>query len=314
MQLHSQPEMVSVFNELETSRLHIAKQHSRAYWSMGIGAACLLGGFLFGLIEVGVVLLIAGLVTGLIILALVGNKTNAYKLDFKHKIIGAALKQLDDSLQINPQSGISQRDFIDSCLFSQTPDRYKTEDLVYGKIDKTQIHFAEVHAEYKTETQTKNGKQTQWHDIFKGIIFCADFNKNFNGLTVVRPKGFTGAFGKWISQNILGNKRIVELENVNFDKMFTTESGDQVEARYILTPSLMEKLLELNQYANSTISVSFVWSNVYIAFPLNHNYFEAPIFKSLLNAEVLEKDLNMLRLMCHVVQELDLNTRIWTKQ
>jgi len=314
MQLHSQPEMVSVFNELETSRLHIAKQHSRAYWSMGIGAACLLVGFLFGLIEVGVVLVIIGLITGFIMLGLVSGKTNQYKLEFKYKVIGAALKHLGENLQINPQSGISERDFIDSCLFSQTPDRYQTEDLVYGKIDKTQIHFAEVHAEYKTETQTKNGKQTQWHDIFKGIIFCADFNKNFNSLTVVRPKGFAGAFGKWISQNILGNNRIVELENVNFDKMFSTESGDQVEARYILTPSLMEKLLELNQYANSTISISFIWSNVYIAFPLNHNYFEAPIFKSLLNADVLEKDLNMLRLMRNVVEELDLNTRIWTKE
>ncbi|MDQ8003697.1 MAG: DUF3137 domain-containing protein [Pedobacter sp.] len=314
MQLHGQPEMVSVFNELETSRLHIAKQHSRAYWSMGIGAACLLGAFLFGLIEVGVVLVIVGLITGFIMLALVGSKTSAYKLDFKHKVIGAALKQLDDSLQIAPQSGISQRDFMDSRLFSQTPDRYKTEDLVHGKIDKTQIHFAEVHAEYKTETRTKNGKQTHWHDIFKGIIFCADFNKHFSSITVVKPKGFGGAFGKWFSQNVFGNKNIVELENVDFDKTFITESGDQVEARYILTPSLMEKLLELNQYANSTISISFIWSNVYIAFPLNHNYFEAPIFKSLLNADVLEKDLNMLRLMRHVVEELDLNTRIWTKE
>ncbi|RWU06325.1 DUF3137 domain-containing protein [Pedobacter chitinilyticus] len=314
MQLHSRPEMVSVFNELETSRLYIAKQHSRAYWSVGIGAACLLAGFVFGLLGIGFFIFIVGLVTGFVLFFRVSKKADVYKLDFKYKIIGAGLRQLNENLQINPLSGISEGDFINSCLFSQTPDRYKTEDLVYGKIDKTQIHFAEVHAEYKTETQTKNGKQTHWHDIFKGIIFCADFNKNFNGLTVVRPKGFGGAFGKWLSQNVMGNKRIVELENVNFDKMFITESGDQVEARYILTPSLMEKLLELNQYANSTISVSFIWSSVYIAFPLNHNYFEAPVFKSLLNAEVLEKDLNMLQLMLHVVEELDLNTRIWTKQ
>ncbi|WAC42118.1 hypothetical protein [Pedobacter sp. SL55] len=157
MQLHRQPEMVPVFNELEALRLEIAKKHSRAYWSMGIGAACLLAGFLFGLVEVGVVLVFIGLITGFIMLALVGSKTSAYKLDFKYRVIGAALKNLGD-LQINPQSGISERDFMDSRLFSQTPDRYKTEDLVHGKIDKTQIHFAEVHAEYKTETQTKNGK------------------------------------------------------------------------------------------------------------------------------------------------------------
>ncbi|WP_461788606.1 DUF3137 domain-containing protein [Pedobacter sp.] len=310
MQIHERPEMLSVLNELEVARLHIAQQHTRAYWSIGIGVACVFAGYAFGFPEIGLAFLIIGVLAGMVIFGLVSKETSQYKLDFKYNVIGAALKQFGEDLRIEPDSGISERDFIDSYLFSQKPDRYKTEDLVYGKLDKTQIHFAEVHAEYKTT----NGKQTNWHTIFKGIVFCADFNKRFNGLTIVRPKGFSIGIGKWISKNVLGNKRIVELENVDFDKMFITESGDQVEARYILTPSMMEKLLELNQYANSPISVSFVWSNVYIAFPLNHNYFEAPIFKSLLNADVLEKDLNILRLMRHVVEELDLNTRIWTKQ
>jgi len=113
---------------------------------------------------------------------------------------------------------------------------------------------------------------------------------------------------------LTSNVNEVRLENVDFDNTFFTQANHQVEARYILTPSLMEKILELNKYADSTISVSFIWSNIYIAFPLKHNYFEAPIFESLLNADVLEKDLNMLRLMRHVVEELDLNTRIWTKE
>jgi hypothetical protein len=314
MQIHDRPEMLSVLDELETSRLHIAQQHTRAYWSFGIGVACAVAGYAFGFPEIGIAFLVIGAVAGMVLFGRVSKKASQYKLDFKYQIIGAALKEFGDGLRIEPESGISEQDFIDSHLFSTEPDRYATEDLVYGKIDKTQIHFAEVHAEYKTETYTKNGKRTQWHDIFKGIIFCADFNKNFNGLTVVRPKGFGSGLGKWLSKNVFGNKNIVELENVDFEKNFNTESDDQVEARYILTPSMMEKLLELNQYANGTISVSFIWSNVYIAFPLNHNYFEAPIFKSLLNADVLEEDLNILRLMRHVVEELDLNTRIWTKQ
>lgn len=314
MQIHDRPEMFSVLNELETSRLHIAQQHTRAYWSIGIGVACAFAGYAFGFPEIGVAFLVIAAVTGMVIFGMVSKKAKQYKLDFKYQIIGTALKEFGEDLRIEPDSGISERDFVDSFLFTKRPDRYSTEDLVYGKIDKTQIHFAEVHAEYKTETQTKNGRQTHWHDIFKGIIFCADFNKNFSGLTVVRPKGFGASIGKWFSKNVFGNKDIVELENVEFEKAFVTESADQVEARYILTPSMMEKLLELNEYANSSISVSFIWSNVYIAFPLNHNYFEAPIFKSLLNADVLEEDLNILRLMSHVVEELDLNTRIWTKQ
>jgi len=291
---------------LEVERKQVAKQYIIGYCIMALGALLTLVCVTLTFYVMSVVAFFSGLIIGFIIILLVENKEGRYRLNFKHKIIGSVVGDIASNLQIDPKSGIGPRDFVESFLFAEKPDLYKTEDLVYGEIGKTAVSFAEVRAQYLIE-----GKPNH---IFSGILFCASFNKHFDGLTLVRPRQYISGLSKWISQNLLTNAKAVELENANFNSTFFTQASDQVEARYILTPSLIEKLLVLNHYADSTISVSFVWSNIYIAFPMYKNYFEAPIFRSLLKKNVLEKDLNILRLMCHVVEELDLNTRIWTKQ
>ncbi|HMI01336.1 MAG TPA: DUF3137 domain-containing protein, partial [Pedobacter sp.] len=196
--------------------------------------------------------------------------------------------------------------------------RYSSQDQIFGSAGKTRFSFSEVHAEYKTETQTKNGKQVHWHTILKGIVFCADFNKYFNGITVVRPKDFGSAIGAWFSDKLpifsSSGKELVKLENPNFEELFVTYSSDQVEARYILTPSMMERLCQLEDKCKYTISLSFIDTQMFIAFPLDKDYFEPPVFKSLLDQKSINEDLSVIRFMYDIIKELDLNTRIWGKQ
>jgi len=71
--------------------------------------------------------------------------------------------------------------------------------------------------------------------------------------------------------------------------------------------------LKLNSNSKNTISLSFINNRMNIAFPLDRNYFEAPVFKTLLNPELLNQDIAAIKFMYEIVQELDLNTRIWGK-
>jgi len=310
------PAVEAVIAELEIQRKKISSTKYQGWGAIIVGITIFLITASFGALIIA--LLFGGAVTiyGIVILYKISDEESYYKSRFKNEVIGAALRTIDPSLTIEPHSGISEGEFRLSQLFTTEPDRYHTEDLISGKIDKTPFYFAEVHAEYKTETHGKNGKQTHWHDIIKGIVFTADFNKHFNGVTVVRPKDFGASLGAWFSKNVfsIGDKNVVELENDGFKKNFVTYSTDQIEARYILTPSMMEKINELNQRSAYTVSLSFINANMYIAFPLDHNYFEAPIFKTLLEPNLLDKDMSVLSFMYDIVHELDLNTRIWTKQ
>lgn len=310
------PTVENVLTELEAERKKIVSNKIKGWGTiiLGILLVFIVGGM--GFLVVGLILGAAAIIPGIVILTRISEALGYYKSRFKQDVIGATLSSVDQSLTIDPYKGILEGEFRGSQLFTTVPDRYHTEDLVTGKSDKTSFYFAEVYAEYKTETQTKNGRQVTWHDLFKGIIFAADFNKHFNGVTVVRPKDFGSSIGAWFSKNIfsIGDKNVVELENDGFKKNFITYSTDQIEARYILTPAMMEKINALNQRSAYTISVSFINSSLYIAFPLNKNYFEPPLFKTLLKPGLLDDDLSVLGFMYDIVSELDLNTRIWTKQ
>ena len=309
------PAVEAVLTELEINRKHISSTQLKGWGAILIGIAAIF--IIVNFAGLIIALIIGGSLIGYggVMLYKIADETAIYKSRFKNEVIGATLKGIDPSLTMKPSEGITENEFKLSQLFPTNPDRYFTEDLITGRIDKTNFYFAEVHAEYKTETQTKNGRKTHWHDILKGIIFVGDFNKHFNGITIIRPKNFGSSISAWFAKNVysFGDKEIVELENDSFNKNFVVYSNDQIEARYILTPALMERVGTLNQRCAYTVSLSFINANMYIAFPLAKNYFEPPVFKTLLKPNLLDEDLAVLSFMYDIVHELDLNTRIWTK-
>ncbi|AXB56898.1 DUF3137 domain-containing protein [Flavobacterium fluviale] len=305
-----------VLNALEIDRKKIAETYKTCYILFGLAALILAIGLLISFPMLAFFGALVPLVIGVVMYFQIQDEVKKYKFVYKTNVVSSVLKEINETFSITPQSGLPEYEFISSELFTTEPDRYKTQDLISGTADKTSFWFAEVHAEYKTETQTKNGTKTTWHTIFKGIIFVADFNKNFEVSTVVRPKGVGDAIGAWFSKNVFsfGNSELVHLENTIFDEIFATYSRNQIEARYILTPAMMERILELNKKSEDTISLSFIDSKMYIAFPLSHNYFEAPIHSSLLVPDLLTDDLSIVQFMQDIVHELDLNTRIWGKK
>jgi hypothetical protein len=304
---------------LEAQRKIVSTQKLKSYLLIGGGILIIGIGVIFGnLILIfgisGAALLIAGIVFS----SKASRSFNDYRHVFKQKVITSALKSVDQSLEFDYENGLPEQDFVSSQLFNQEPDRYSSQDQIFGSAGKTRFSFSEVHAEYKTETRTKNGKQEHWHTILKGIVFCADFNKHFNGVTVVRPKDFGSAIGAWFSDKLpifsSSDRELVKLENPNFEELFVTYSSDQVEARYILTPGMMERLCQLEDKCKYTISLSFIDTQMFIAFPLDKNYFEPPVFKSLMDQKSINEDLSVIRFMYDIIKELDLNTRIWGKQ
>ncbi|PBJ05021.1 DUF3137 domain-containing protein [Flavobacterium sp. ACN6] len=304
-----------VLNTLEIDRKKIAETYKTCYILFGLAGLIVVIGLLIRFPMLAFFGALVPAIIGIVMYFQIEDEAKKYKFAYKTNVVASALKQINETFSLTPQSGLPEYEFISSELFTTEPNRYKTQDLISGSVDKTSFWFAEVHAEYKTETRTKNGTRTEWYTIFKGIIFVADFNKNFEVSTVVRPKDFGDSIGEWFSKNVFsfGNSNLVLLENTIFDDIFVTYSRNQIEARYILTPAMMERILELNKKCGDTISISFIHSKMYIAFPLGTNYFEPPIHSSLLVPDLLTDDLSIVEFMQNIVHELDLNTRIWGK-
>ncbi len=298
-ELSLQARFAPVLTELETQRKKIV---DRNYTILSISAGILFAGLLFGYDFQSVPVAVGGLMLALLNFVVFGDKGAVeWRLKYKQEVIQTIVESFfGTGGAYRPAEGHTEMDFINTQLFDRSPDRYSAEDLITGHVDKTMIGFSEVHAEYKT---TDSKGKTSWHTIFNGMLFSADFNKHFNGRTIVKQGGFWG-FVQY------GN---TEMENPEFNKEFSVFADDPIEARYILTPALMEKILQVNRSWGGSLGLSFINSQLYIAIPLSKNFFEASVWSKIDGTSQWQRDWQIIADMVSLVDDLDLNTRIWTK-
>jgi len=258
---------------------------------------------------------VVGIIIGGIIFSIMSK---GYVQDFKGSIIGKLVSFLDTNLTYRQSDRIPQSTYMASKIFTRRPDRYSGDDYVAGKVGTTQIEFSELKTEYKTtSTNSKGHRQTHWHTIFKGLFFIADFNKHFACETVVLPDTAQKLFGrlgqKLQSLNVFRGQ-LIKLEDPEFERLFVVYGNDQVQARYILSTSLMERIMQFKTKSQRPIYLSFVGSKVFVAVSYTKNLFEPKIFSTLLNFEPIREYYEDLQLAIGIVEDLNLNTRIWSKQ
>jgi len=257
------------------------------------------------------------MITGFAGLVSTGIVSKNYRKEYKSKIIAKITSFLDEGMVYTPEAMVPVSEFIKSDIFSLSVDSYTGEDHFRGKIGKTDIEFSEVTAKHLNITHTEKGTKEEYTTIFRGIFIVADFNKKFLTHTLVLPdtaEKLFGKFGQTLQSIGAGKKKLVRLENPEFEKEFCVYGEDQVEARYIITPSLMERILIYKRKWKSKISLSFVDSKVYLAINMNKNLFETRIFRPVADYSFMEENLRFLILLTEIVEDLNLNTRIWTKE
>lgn len=310
-----QSALLPVLQQMESERLRV-RNGLITLWVIA-GAVLVFGSLLliFLLPVIGHIIL---LVIFFIAVAWGGHKIRgSFRSDFKHRIIGPIVKFADPGLAYAPESGIACGEYQGGKIFLTGVDRYQCEDLVQGVIGRTAIRFSEVHSEYKTETTDKDGhRHTHWHTIFRGLYFIADFNKSFNGEYVVLTDTAERLFGR-LGQNLqsmtMGRPPLVKMEDPEFEKLFVVYGTDQVEARYLLTPSFMARLTNYRKQSNREIQLGFSHSHLYLAVSYPKNLFEPRLFSTLLDFTPIREYYADLAIAVDLVEELNLNTRIWGK-
>ena len=302
---------------LEQQRLDVAKKLTIAIvvvLALAAGILLAFGRHFFA----NPMLLLFPLVIGVIIIgAMAHYLSRNYVSGFKAGVIANIVKFIDESLTYRPNACMPHAVFKGSKIFQHSADRYRGDDWVSGKVGATALEFSEIHAEYKTETRDSKGHtQTHWHTIFKGLFFRADFNKNFNGSTVVLPdtaERLFGSLGKWLQSINFTRGDLIKLEDPDFEREFAVYGDDQIEARYILSTSLMRRILDFKQRTGKKIHLSFVHSCLYVAIPYTKDLFEPRLFHTLLDFQPIQQYFQDLQLAISIVEDLNLNTRIWTK-
>jgi hypothetical protein len=361
-------ELTGAISELEAIRARRMARYKR-FRAVFI-TACLLGAFagMAAMADYGGACCIPPFLA--VFVAIVGTtryKERLFQTDlrdrFKREVMVPLIRFLDPSLTYNYDRHLPQDLFAASGIAQHTASRYEGDDLVQGRLGDTDFQFSELNVEYRDKSSDKSITRT----LFQGLFFAADFHKHFRGFTIVVPRrapvplrtnlGFSGREKKMKANFAFMENRMmprwlpelsrhqplqeVELEDPQFNEYFQVYSTDQVEARYILSPSLMERLvafrrgleeardeavapyaknrkfiqvMDVNKLASANVSVSFAQSSVFVA-----KQFYKPLFE--LNPDQpidcfteIGEYARDLQFGLGLVEELNLNTRIWSKK
>ena len=239
--------------------------------------------------------------------------SKGYVSGFKQLIIARLVKFIDEGLTYDAKGFIDKPTFMFSQIFKIGPNKYKGDDLVEGTIGKTKIRFCELDAKYESGSSKNRTVKT----VFKGLFFIGDFNKHFKGQTVVLPDNAEKLFGR-LGQKLqvmnFTRRQLIKMDDPDFEKHFVVYGNDQIEARYILSTSLMSKIVDLKNRTKKEIYLSFVGSMVFVAISYRKNLFEPRVFRTLLDFEPIQEYFEDLQMAIGIVEDLNLNRRIWTKQ
>ncbi len=222
---------------------------------------------------------------------------------------------LDPSFTLEPYCAFPTKVYDSAGLFPSSYDRSNAQDRFVGTLGKTRFEAMKIATYRKVESKDSKGNtRTTYVPVFTGVLFQAEFNKNFASHTTVRTDSsekFLGGLARTAQRltSALSKKTLVELENPIFEAAFQVHSTNAIEARYILTPSFMERILALKQKRGAGIQIAFQNSTVIVGIPNSPENYERPFDLTNLDASA-EGLMTELFEVLALVDELDLNNRL----
>lgn len=106
------------------------------------------------------------------------------------------------------------------------------------------------------------------------------------------------------------NKKMIKLEDVVFSKKWNIFADDQVEARCILTPALMERLLEIKSlFKGELLNFSFFDNQLLISLPGANMFETTSLFRSALRYDRIKKVVNEFYCIFSIIDILKLEDK-----
>jgi hypothetical protein len=235
--------------------------------------------------------------------------THDFRLRFKTDLINPLVRFFGADFSYQPLACIDFDTFLASRLFPGQLNELSGQDYISGTAGKTKFQACELLAQEKSEDVKEDGTRTTGYTtLFKGLFFVGEFNKAFTGTVIVLPRSKLARDASGASVG-----ELVKLEDPEFSKIFCVYATDQILARYVLTPSLMLRIVEYRTMVGRDVYLSFVNGVLYVAVKTGLALFEPKLF-SPLDATQYVRNFDDIHTVLGIVEELNLNTRLWTKR
>jgi len=146
-------------------------------------------------------------------------------------------------------------------------DRYTSEDYFEGAHKGARIRFSEIHLEQRR----RSNKRTYYATVFKGMAILIELPRpRFYGHTILT----TGSVLEWFREKSLGLQR-ADLVDPVFEKKYSVFTNDQVEARYLIDPAMVDRITRLqHSHVSGRLMASYKDKRVLLLIETKKNLFE----------------------------------------
>lgn len=226
--------------------------------------------------------------------AITSKKRKKFHKTYKQKVINEIVMAVFPTFHYDAYKSIPKEKFFESQIFQKYVNKmsYVGDDYFSGTIGETNFEMSDI----LVEVGNGNNKQK----VFQGLVFIMNFNKRFKTSTQVWPERFK-----------YGAKANVKLEDPRFEKNFKVRGDDQVEARFILSTSLMERINNFYEQRKVPVLLSFYKSHLIMGLNYKKEHFEPKIWSPNKTKQAVEETISAVNVTTEIVNELNLNLRIW---
>lgn len=282
--------------ELEQVRLEQEKQFTawRQQYGLGTMGVALLS-FLCCLLLGGengggfwVIAVILSIVVAIVAIVLYYKKTKpfreALKDRVKEEVYRKALAQWYPQLTYYPQQFLSEKIYKEAALFGSY-DIYKGDDFFEGRLaNGHKVAFSELEVQSEHRDSDNN---TSVSTVFKGLLFVTELPTAWRGSIKILPDvaergmGKLGVFfQKKLGKLGHGKSQLVYFEEYPaFEKEFVVYSSEELLARQLLSPQLVELLTTINAQAKG-VAVHFSGDKLYLGAGSKREFLEVNVKQS----------------------------------
>jgi hypothetical protein len=185
---------------------------------------------------------IAAIAAALGIMAFAGYPLQQLRKEVKHGLNAQLAQAFGLTYAPKPPSPARYDDFVSHGLLPGS-DRRAFEDHFAGEAHGADFELYEAHLEQRRQTKDR----TYYVTVFHGVLIRMSFTRTVEGVTLVtRDMGVFNGLEAFSRRHLSGRKlERIGLVDPKFERLFEVYGTDQVMARYLLTPSFMERLLRL---------------------------------------------------------------------
>ena len=265
----------------------------------------------------------------------VDQKVNSYTLDCKKLLFKPIIELFVNNIDYFPQKFFKYEKVIESKLFPDLPIDinlrnkknkkskfdFKGRDAVQGYLGDNYIEFCELDISQSDHSEGIDGGGGEtYREIFHGLFLISDY-KNIQFKTILQSESLGNLISRFDMHSLNFRDEIklkrIKLQNLKFNKYFSVYSEDDIEARKILSPIILENFGNFAEKNNITIKLSFINNQVFIALGVGQIF--EPNLKDVLplkkiNLDSIENDAERIyeeiSLVSSIIKDLRLNSLI----